>query len=175
VAKRYELGSALIRRHDTRGCDILMELLPAKAKVNNGLRSSVYYELNATLHTPLERSRPDLEQGIPTLMAWWQTNKDSVRKNGGVPVSVRVTSVYTSAITSNSVVRYTDANTPTEVFVATSDLIEYARAHAQKCSGDFKERELALADTLARREKEMGIIAARDHAWRGRLSPVLPA
>ena len=172
--RQFEIGTALLQRHDTRGCDILMDFLRPNDKINAFLRKDIYLTLLRALHPPEESSFADHQERIPELMAWWQTNRDTIRANGGVPVCTVITSIYTSTITSNAAVRYTaQGTTPSclydnflapddamryisqgmtvEVFVVTADLVACLRSYSK----ELRDKPYnTLADTLAQRAKK---------------------
>jgi hypothetical protein len=79
--RRAEIGRALVKKKDSRGIDILIDLLPADRAPGKQYRHNIFVFLAGTLKHRFgydaEKYDPSLEEAVPSMIAWWEKNKDT--------------------------------------------------------------------------------------------------
>lgn len=78
---RARVGSALVRQKDKRGIDILLSLLAKEEAPGPQYRNNTFQFLANTLGQsfgyPKGNYRPELEEAIPKMVAWWEEHRDT--------------------------------------------------------------------------------------------------
>jgi hypothetical protein len=77
--KKASIGRALVAKNDTRGIDILVELLPEDHAPGHQYRHNVFVFLARKIDKDFgykaENYHPALEKAVPEMLSWWKENR----------------------------------------------------------------------------------------------------
>ena len=84
--KRSQIGRAMVKKQDTRGIDILMELLPAAKAPSGQYRHNVFKFLAIHIGQDFGYNAlnydPSLNQAVAGMLSWWDENRHRFALDG---------------------------------------------------------------------------------------------